>query len=45
LSELASQLRQTVAGFTLPGAALETSALSSTTSPAPQSALEEKAAG
>jgi twitching motility protein PilJ len=45
LSELASQLRHTVAGFTLPGAALETSALSSTTSPAPQSALEEKAAG
>ncbi len=28
LSELASQLRQTVAGFTLPSAALETSALS-----------------
>jgi len=45
LSELASQLRQTVAGFTLPVAALKTSALSSTASPVPQSALEEKAAG
>ena len=30
LSELASQLRQTVAGFTLPNAALQSSALSST---------------
>jgi len=47
LSELASQLRQTVAGFTLPTAALKTSALSASTtaSPVPQSELEEKAAG
>ncbi len=48
LSELASQLRQTVAGFTLPNSALQTSALSSTSSrvaaPA-QIQVEEKAAG
>jgi twitching motility protein PilJ len=30
LSELASQLRQTVAGFTLPSASLQASALSAT---------------
>ena len=47
LSELASQLRQTVAGFTLPSAALKASTLSASTTsaPVPQSALEEKAAG
>ncbi len=47
LSELASQLRQTVAGFTLPSAALKTSTLSASTTaaPVPQSELEEKAAG
>ena len=51
LSELASQLRQTVAGFTLPSAALKTSTLSATVAPTatvapvPQSELEEKAAG
>lgn len=49
LSELASQLRQTVAGFTLPSSALRASAFTGTaksTAPsAPQSELEEKAAG
>ncbi len=48
LSELASQLRKTVAGFTLPTSALQTSALSSTTSRAAAPAqiqAEEKAAG
>ena len=46
LSELASQLRQTVAGFTLPSAALQASALSSTSSGAPVvSVVKEKAAG
>ena len=45
LSELASQLRQSVAGFTLPGAALKPTAVSSAAPPVPQSALEEKAAG
>jgi len=46
LSELASQLRQTVAGFTLPSAALQASALSSTSSGAPVvSVVQEKAAG
>lgn len=45
LSELASQLRQTVAGFTLPSAALKTSALSGKASPAPHRKLEEKVAG
>jgi twitching motility protein PilJ len=47
LSGLASQLRQTVAGFTLPSAALKTSAFSASTTAAavPQSELEEKAAG
>lgn len=37
LSELASQLRQTVAGFTLPSAALKTSALSGAATQAPPS--------
>ena len=49
LSELASQLRQTVAGFTLPSAALQASALSQTQAAAPpQDAPQlhrEKAAG
>jgi twitching motility protein PilJ len=47
LSELASQLRQTVAGFTLPSAALKTSTLSVSTTapPVPHRDLEEKAAG
>ena len=45
LSELASQLRQTVAGFTLPSEALRTTTFSATSSPVPQSELEEKAAG
>jgi twitching motility protein PilJ len=46
LSELASQLRQTVAGFTLPNSALQSSALSGTSSrPAPVAQVGEKAAG
>lgn len=47
LSELASQLRQTVAGFTLPSAALQGSALSAASHSSPAAALEarEKAAG
>jgi len=48
LSELASQLRQTVAGFTLPNSALQASALSSTSSRAVAAAqiqAGEKAAG
>ena len=48
LSELASQLRQTVAGFTLPSSALQASALSSTssrTAAAAQTQAGEKAAG
>jgi twitching motility protein PilJ len=45
LSELASELRKTVAGFTLPGMALQSSALSNTASPVPQSDLEDKVAG
>ncbi len=45
LSELASKLRHTVAGFTLPTAALKASTLSTSASPVPQSELEERAAG
>jgi twitching motility protein PilJ len=48
LSELASQLRQTVAGFTLPNSALQASALSTVASRAPVAAAvrpQEKAAG
>jgi twitching motility protein PilJ len=46
LSELASQLRKTVAGFTLPNSALRSSALSGTgRSPAPVTRIGEKAAG
>ena len=47
LSELASQLRQTVAGFTLPNSALQGSALSSASSNSPAATLRarEKAAG
>lgn len=46
LSELASQLRQTVAGFTLPNSALQSSALSGRSSAAaPVAAVVEKAAG
>jgi twitching motility protein PilJ len=45
LSVLASQLRQTVAGFTLPSSVLETSALASSRAAAPASRAEEKAAG
>jgi len=46
LSGLASQLRQTVAGFTLPSAALQASALSAASSGSPVvSAVREKAAG
>lgn len=47
LSELASQLRQTVAGFTLPSSALQGSALAkaSTNSPAAAQQAQEKAAG
>jgi twitching motility protein PilJ len=41
LSELASQLRKTVAGFTLPNEALQASALSSTSS----SAIASKTGG
>ena len=49
-SELATQLRDTVAGFTLPTEALRTTTLSAssaaaTASPVPQSNIEEKAAG
>ncbi len=49
-SELATQLRDTVAGFTLPTEALRTTTLSATSaaataSPVPQSNIEEKAAG
>jgi len=47
LSELASQLRQTVAGFTLPSAALKTSALSGAATHAPpsQPTAGDRAAG
>jgi twitching motility protein PilJ len=50
LSELASQLRQTVAGFTLPSAALQASALSQARAAPPaeapgQQTVPEKAAG
>ena len=45
LSVLASQLRQTVAGFTLPSAALETSALTERASTASVRVVEGKAAG
>ncbi len=48
LSELASQLRESVAGFTLPNSALQSSALSMTSrmaTPAAPPATEEKAAG
>jgi len=47
LSELASQLRQTVAGFTLPSAALQGSPLAtaSNNSPAANQRAQEKAAG
>jgi len=45
LSVLASQLRQTVAGFTLPSASLETSALAKRRAPAPARAVGGKAAG
>ncbi|MGY8795075.1 MAG: methyl-accepting chemotaxis protein [Woeseiales bacterium] len=47
LSELASQLRQTVAGFTLPSAALQGSPLAtaSNNSPAANQQAQEKAAG
>jgi twitching motility protein PilJ len=47
LSELASQLRQTVAGFTLPNSALQGSPLStaSSNSPAANQQAQEKAAG
>jgi twitching motility protein PilJ len=47
LSELASQLRQTVAGFTLPNSALQGSPLSTAShnSPAATLAAQEKAAG
>jgi twitching motility protein PilJ len=46
LSELASQLRQTVAGFTLPNSALQSSALSGKAhAPQPPNPSVEKAAG
>ena len=47
LSELASQLRQTVAGFTLPNSALQGSPLSTASSNSPAATLrtQEKAAG
>ena len=44
-SELATQLRETVAGFTLPTEALRTTTLSAPSSPVPQREIEEKAAG
>jgi twitching motility protein PilJ len=42
LSELASQLRQTVAGFTLPSAALQASPLSGAAAPPPQPQVQAK---
>ena len=45
LSVLASQLRQTVAGFTLPSSVLETSALAGSHAAVPASRAEDKAAG
>jgi len=42
LSELASQLRQTVAGFTLPSAALKASPLSGAAAPPPQPQVQAK---
>lgn len=46
LSELASQLRQTVAGFTLPNSALQTSQISTAaTPPPPQARPKDQAAG
>jgi len=46
LSVLASQLRQTVAGFTLPNSAFESSAFAPRkTAPVPQSATKDKVAG
>ena len=44
-SQLAAQLKETVAGFTLPTEALRTTTLSATSSPVPQREIEEKAAG
>ncbi len=46
-SELATQLRETVAGFTLPTVALSSTTLSTTakSSPVPQTEIKEKAAG
>jgi len=44
-AELATQLRKTVAGFTLPSDGLKTTTLSATSSPVLQSEIEEKAAG
>ena len=45
LSELASQLRQTVAGFTLPNAALQSGPLTGAVSPAPRREAGDQAAG
>lgn len=45
LSVLASQLRQTVAGFTLPSASLENTALTGSGAPVPELPVEGKAAG
>jgi len=45
LSVLASQLRQTVAGFTLPSASLDNTALAGSGTDAPNPSLEGKAAG
>ena len=44
-SELATQLRKTVAGFTLPSEVLRTTTLSAKSPQVPQSEIEEKAAG
>lgn len=45
LSVLATQLRQTVAGFTLPSSSLETSALTGSRAPVPQLSVGDKATG
>ena len=45
LSELASQLRQTVAGFTLPNAALQSGPLTGAVSPPPRREAGDQAAG
>jgi twitching motility protein PilJ len=45
LSELASQLRQTVAGFTLPSSAMQASPISNVSAPPPQTQPKDQVAG